>query len=81
MQPYRLDWPHRPEEEGGPYAGATAKVRTAGTVREATWYDEDRGYFPDGDPQRWAHRREIWIVYDHWARAKGVLTGIIALPD
>jgi len=47
-------------------------------VRVATWYDAPYGYFPDGEPQRWARHREVWIAYEFWARAKGVATGVIA---
>ena len=25
----------------------------------ATWYDAPYGYFPDGEPQRWARHREV----------------------
>jgi len=92
MQPYRLDWPsrfQRPDamEQSGVaaagaqlnlYAGVSTRVHTAGDEREATWYDEELGYFPDADPQRWVHRREIWITYEFWARAKGLATGVIA---
>ena len=46
-------------------------------VRVATWYDAPNGFFPDGEPQRWARNREVWIAYEFWARAKGVATGVI----
>ena len=78
MRPYRLDWPSRPTAEGGLYANVSTIVHTAGVVQKASWYDERNGFFPDGEPQRWAHRREIWILYDQWARAKGVATDIMA---
>ena len=60
------------------YAGVSATVHTAGkVVHEATWRDAPNGFYPDGEPQRWAHRREVWAVYEVWARAKGVATGVI----
>ena len=60
----------RPVARGGLDAGVQ--------VRVATWYDASYGYFPDGEPQRWARHREVWIAYELWARAKGVATGVIA---
>ena len=81
MQPYRLDWPMQPTSSGETrlnlFAGVSASVHTRGETKLATWYDHANGYFPDGEPQRWAHSRSIWICYEFWARAKGVATGII----
>ena len=80
LQPYRLDWPTRGTPAGGRlnlFEGVTARVHTAGAVRDASWYDAAHGFFPDGEPQRWAHRREIWVAYEAWARAKGVATGVM----
>ena len=59
------------------YAGVTAHVHTLGQLRSTSWREEPHGFFPDGEPQRWAHQREVWIAYEFWARAKGVATGII----
>ena len=59
------------------YAGVSATVHTGGEQVEASWYDQRRGFFPDGDPQKWVHTREIWVCYEFWARAKGVVTGVI----
>ena len=86
LQPYSLGWPSLPAAETRDaklnlYAGVSARVHTRGTARETGWYDEPHGYFPDGDPQRWAHRREIWLCYEVWARAKGVATGVIGTGD
>lgn len=72
MRPYRLDWPKRPEAEGGLYAYVSTTVHTVGLARIATWYDKCNGYFPDGDPQRWTRQREVWILYDQWARAHSI---------
>lgn len=57
-------------------AGA-ALVHTGGREQHARWDDEAAGCFPDGYPQHWAHRREVFIAYEAWARAKGVATGIM----
>jgi len=82
MLPYRLDWPRRRERPLlDLYANVSAHVHTGGHVRLASWHDANHGYFPDGDPQRWAHRREVFLCYEFWARAKGVATGVIALED
>ena len=87
MQPYRLDWPMvvpaTTLDKAGLnlFAGVTARVQTHGQLKTATWYDDANGFFPDGEPQRWAHRREIWISYEFWARAKGVATGIMIAPS
>ena len=35
------------------------------------------GYFRDGGTQPWVHKREVFIAYEAWARAKGVATGMI----
>ena len=59
------------------FAGVSALVHTEGEQREAGWDSPNMGYFPDGEPQRWAHKREVFIAYEAWARAKGVATGII----
>lgn len=91
MQPYRLDWPTAARSGSGGrgdelpgakldlFAGTPpARVQTSGSVVTATWHDENLGFFPDGEPQRWAHRREIWVAYEFWARAKGVQTRVIS---
>ena len=44
------------------YAGVSCAVHTGGGVRAATWYDAPNGYFPDGEPQRWARHREVWFT-------------------
>jgi len=62
------------------YTGVSGRVHTSGHLREASWYSDPHGFFPDGSPQRWTHRREIWVAYEFWARAKGVATGVIAPP-
>ena len=80
MQPYRLDWPVQAvsgEERLNLFAGVSARVFTGGEIKTATWYDDANGYFPDGEPQRWAHSRNVWMCYEFWARAKAVATGII----
>lgn len=89
MQPYLPDWSSPDKSAPTPtgsrlnlYEGVAATVRTNGQTRRVTWYDTrdpaaSNGFFPDGDPQRWAHRREIWMCYEFWARAKGVATGVI----
>ena len=82
MQPYTIAWPDTAAAASAGtrlnlYAGVSSAVHTGGEVKEATWYDASSGYFPDGEPQRWARRREVWIAYEAWARAKGVATGVI----
>lgn len=80
LQPYTLDWPSQTPSaaELNLYAGVTATVQSEGKKVEASWYDARSGYFPDGDPQKWAHSRDVWVLYNHWAMAKAKLTGIIA---
>jgi hypothetical protein len=79
MQPYRLDWPSG--SGGGAldlFAGVpSARVHTLGVARDAAWRQPPYGFYPDGEPQRWAHKREVWLCYEVWARAKGVATGVI----
>ena len=80
MLPYSLDWPSAlfPAEKLDLYESVEAVVHSQGGTTLASWYSDPRaGFFPDGDPQRWAHRREVWVLYDHWARAKGLATGVI----
>lgn len=85
LDPYTLGWPL--EDEAGAegvgrgrnlFRGVSATVRTVGEARHATWYDGALGYYPDGESQRWVHRREVWVLYDHWARCKGLVTGVIS---
>lgn len=82
-QPRHLARRFRFEERPGAllnlYANVSARVHSGGEVRTAAWSDANHGFFPDGDPQRWTHRREVWVAYETWARAKGVATGIIGL--
>ena len=42
-----------------------------------TWYDGNLGYFQEGNPQKWTQQREVWLLYDQWAVAKGIVTGAI----
>ena len=79
MAPYGLDWPTNRSEGASInlYAGVTGTVHTAGRTMAESWYSENLGFFPDGDPQAWVHDREVWVLYDHWAMCKGVATGII----
>ena len=74
MQSYSLDWPR---EDDALFGNVTAVVHTDGQERVASWYDYNLGYFPDGDPQKWTHQRQVWILYDQWAMAKGIVTGVI----
>ena len=46
------------------YAGVSCTVHTGGRERVATWYDAPNGFYPDGEPQRWARNREVWIGYE-----------------
>lgn len=75
MQPYSLDWPK--SRNAAVFNNVTAVVHTNGQERVASWYDDNLGFFPDGDPQKWTHQREVWILYDQWAMAKGIVTGVI----
>lgn len=90
LQPYLLSWPTNTSATPTPapssvtsgsalnmYADVAGRVHTQGTSREATWYDAEHGFFPDGEPQRWVHDRDVWICYEFWARAKGIATGVI----
>jgi hypothetical protein len=53
-------------------------VNSMGMKKMTNWYDKKHlGYFLDGDPQFWTHQREVWILYDHWAVLKGIVTGTI----
>ena len=86
MAPYHVDWPWDSSTaahgaRGGStlnlFAGASGHVHTNGSRRDASWYEPPNGFFAD-DPQPWVRRREVWLCYEFWARAKGVATGIIA---
>ncbi len=83
MAPYSLDWQRgRGDAHAAPgarnlYANVSCHVHTAGERRRATWYDAELGFFPDGEPQRWARSRDVWVLYEGWARAKGVATHMI----
>ena len=45
------------------------------------WYDPHHlGFFADSD-QEWTQDRDMWILYDHWAVLKGIVTGTIDLPS
>ena len=78
LQPYDLEWPLRQTERGmNIFASEPALVRTNGQEIMASWYDDNLGFFPDGDPQKWTHQRDVWLLYDHWAVAKGIVTGSI----
>mmetsp|Transcript_21694 Transcript_21694/g.35785 ORF Transcript_21694/g.35785 Transcript_21694/m.35785 type:complete len:454 (-) Transcript_21694:228-1589(-) len=81
MQPYSVGWPRQPSSAAqlNLFADVSCTVHTGGGVRGATWYDESNGFFQDGEPQRWARHREVWLAYEFWARAKGVATGVIGL--
>jgi len=81
MNSYRLDWPN--QQQSSPsffnlFGSITSTVHTKGQELVTSWYDHERwGFFPDADPQAWTHRREIWLLYDQWAVAKGIVTGTI----
>lgn len=78
MQPYDLDWPSSRQQTGiNLFSDTTALVHTEQQEKLASWYDENLGYFPDGDPQKWVHRRDVWILYENWAMMKGIVSGII----
>lgn len=78
LQPYDLEWPLRQTERGmNMFASESTLVHTNGQEIMTSWYDDNLGFFPDGDPQKWTHQREVWLLYDHWAVAKGIVTGTI----
>lgn len=83
MAPYGLGWPRAATT--GPalnlYSGVEGVVHTQGRVEKASWYGESLGFFPDGNPQKWVHEREVWLLYDVWARAKDVSQGIIPFGE
>ena len=62
------------------YSGVTGRVHTSGHMQESSRHTQPHGHCPPGSPQRWTHRREVWVAYEFWARAKGVATGVIAPP-
>ena len=85
MNPYSIDWTTgRKEENREGYLNLfelvkSTTVHSQGQELVTSWYDDDQkwGFFPDGDPQKWTHEREVWILYDQWAVAKGIVTGTI----
>jgi len=80
MHPYTLDWPSKRHEASDTNLFldiTSALVHTQQTEKLVTWYDDNLGYFPDGNPQKWVHRQDVWILYDHWAMLKGIVSGII----
>mmetsp|Transcript_33047 Transcript_33047/g.43504 ORF Transcript_33047/g.43504 Transcript_33047/m.43504 type:complete len:486 (+) Transcript_33047:330-1787(+) len=46
------------------------------TGREMSWFDKNLGYSPSNN-EYWARNRENWILYEMWARAKGVNDGTL----
>eukprot|EP00439_Symbiodinium_sp_Y106_P051578 s1829_g6.t2 len=79
MAPYSLDWPSNRSCGSALdlYSGVSAVVHSQGSEFLTSWRARNLGYFPDGDPQIWVRSREVWVLYDHWAMAKGIATGII----
>ncbi|CAE8635779.1 unnamed protein product [Polarella glacialis] len=79
MAPFGLDWPTNPSEGSAVdlFLGSPVTVYSQGRALNTSWRDKNLGYFPDADPQVWVHDREVWILYDHWAMAKGITDGII----
>ena len=75
MQAYRLDWPDQGPSTDvhlnlfAAMASPTTQVHVGGALRNASWYDANAGFFPEGDPQKWVHHREVWLCYEFWARA------------
>ena len=53
-------------------------VHTNGQEIITSWYNKDNiGFCVDGDPQKWTRQREVWLLYDQWAVAKGIIIGTI----
>jgi hypothetical protein len=84
MNPYNIDWmATRKEESREDHLNLFEFVESAGVHSQGQelvtgWYDDENwGFFPDGDPQKWTHQREVWILYDQWAVAKGIVTGTV----
>ena len=88
MAPYALDWPRHPPVPASA-RNVFADLSDGGTIPavhtnghriqyQRGWYSPQLGFFPDGDPQMWVHDREVWVLYDMWARAKGIATGVIS---
>mmetsp|Transcript_30366 Transcript_30366/g.44091 ORF Transcript_30366/g.44091 Transcript_30366/m.44091 type:complete len:94 (+) Transcript_30366:1-282(+) len=86
MNPYSLDWPSRisssttalPFGNLNLFEGVTTNVHTEGRKVVTSWYDDNHwGFFPDAYPQQWTHQREVWLLYDQWAVAKGIVTSTI----
>lgn len=90
MSPYHLDWPTvaRNRTNGDPTnlfgLLEPTKVRIGspgGEEIETQWYDSRYfGFFNDGD-QEWTKHRDMWILYDHWAVLKGIVTQTIDLSS
>lgn len=93
MQPYTLDWPakrnlttlHRDDNSINMFGLLEpTKVRLGRGNETITtdWYDHRLGFFAeDGNDQEWTQQRDVWILYDHWAVLKGIVTGTIDLPS
>lgn len=81
MSPYGLDWPTFAGEGSSLnlYRGVAGAVHSHGLVESTGWYSGGLGYFPDGETQEWVGDRDVWLLYDHWAMAQGIATGLIKL--
>jgi len=84
IEPYSLEWPvsiadttTTSSQVINLFDSVSTTVHTNGKELVKSWYDDNLGFFPDGFPQKWTHRREVWLLYDQWAVAKGIVTGTI----
>jgi hypothetical protein len=78
MQPYDLEWAWgQTEREINMFDSEPITVHADGREINATWYDDNLGFFQSSDPQKWTHQRDVWLLYDQWAVAKGIVTGTI----
>lgn len=79
LQPYDLTWPSTLDSTWNLFESVPPTiVHSMGKEITTNWHDKQHlGYFQDGDPQLWTHRRDVWILYDQWAILKGIVTGTI----
>ena len=90
MHPYHLDWTTAQRNQTNRYTtnlfGLLEPTKDrlgspGGEEIETHWYDSRYfGFFNHGD-QEWTKHRDLWILYDHWAVLKGIVTQTIDLSS
>lgn len=86
MEPYSLDWPSKHFFTNRSTNLFDSLELTKVHVGEKTimtdWYDTGHlGFFDNDSDQEWTHDREKWIMYDHWAVLKSIVTETIDLTS